>query len=281
MASWLDARAHQGVWRLRIDDLDGPRSVPGAVDDILRALDAHALHWDGPVVFQSDHAAQHGAAVAELTKQSLSFRCTCSRKELREHPVYPGTCRERDVPPDREAAMRIRAPATECAFVDRVQGRHAARLAETAGDFIILRRDGIAAYPLAVVVDDAAIGVTDVVRGADLLDQTPRQLFVAERLGLPVPRYLHLPVLADRSGDKLSKRTAAATVAPGNAPGHCGRNVQWCLDLLGMGPPRGTAAELLAWAVPAGRARGCRAAKRSRLGPASPETADAAPRRNL
>ena len=236
---------------MRIDDLDGPRSVPGAADEIRRALEAHALHWDGPVVFQSDHVERHRAALAELSRQSLTFRCTCSRKDLRGHRVYPGTCRARRIPTDQEAAVRIRAPDAEWVFVDRLQGRCAERLAETAGDFIVGRRDGIAAYPLAVVVDDAAMGVTDVVRGADLLDHTPRQIFVADRLGVPAPRHLHLPVIADRRGEKLSKRTAAAAIRPGASAARNARHVQWCLELLGMTPPAvGTAGELLAWAIP-------------------------------
>ena len=250
MASWLDARAHHGTWRLRIDDLDGPRSVPGASEDILRALEAHALHWDGPVVFQSHHATGHRAAVAKLMGQSLCFRCTCSRKMLRGHRVYPGTCRERGLLPDQEAAIRIRAPAIEYAFEDRLQGPRAERLAETTGDFIVLRRDGIAAYPLAVVVDDAALGVTHVVRGADLLDQTARQLFIGDRLAMAAPRYLHVPVIADRTGAKLSKRSVADAIPPDAPPALSARNVRWCLDLLGLQPPAGgTAAALLTWAT--------------------------------
>lgn len=234
---------------MRIDDLDAPRSVPGAVDRILRALDEHALHWDGPVVFQSDNADRHRAALAELARQSLSFRCTCSRKDLHGHRVYPGTCRTRHVPAGQEAAVRIRAPDGEYAFDDRLQGRHAERLARTTGDFVISRRDGYPAYQLAVVVDDAAMGVTDVVRGADLLDSTPRQLFIAHRLGLTRPRYLHLPVIADRGGDKLSKRTSASAIGVDAA---ATRNLQWTLDLLGLDPPaHANPEELIEWAVAA------------------------------
>jgi len=234
---------------LRIDDLDAPRSVPGAVDRILRALEEHALHWDGPVVFQSDNADRHRAALAELARQSLSFRCTCSRKDLHGHRVYPGTCRTRHVPAGQEAAVRIRAPDGEYAFDDRLQGRHAERLARTTGDFVISRRDGYPAYQLAVVVDDAAMGVTDVVRGADLLDSTPRQLFIADRLGLTRPRYLHLPVIADRGGGKLSKRTSASAIG---ADAAATRNLQWTLDLLGLDPPaHANPEELIEWAIAA------------------------------
>lgn len=247
VASFLDARAHGGTWRLRIDDLDTPRRVPGATEGILQALDEHALHWDGPVAFQSDHVAEHRAALAELSRQALCFRCTCSRKDLRGLRIYPGTCRTRDLPPGREAAVRIRVPHAEYAFKDRLQGRFAECLAQATGDFVVARRDGLTAYQLAVVADDAAMGVTDVVRGADLLDNTPRQLFLAERLGFAAPRYLHLPVIADRTGAKLSKRTAASTIGTG-APE---RTLQWSLELLGLDPPqRAAPEELLAWAVP-------------------------------
>ena len=247
VASFLDARARQGAWRLRIDDLDAPRSVPGATDDILRALDAHGLHWDGRVACQSDHVERYRAALDALREQALCFRCTCSRKDLRGHRVYPGTCRRREPPATAEAAIRVRAPHTEYAFLDRLQGRCGEHLADAAGDFLVARRDGYAAYALAVVVDDAAMGVTDVVRGADLLDATPRQLFLLDRLGTTPPRYLHLPVIADRSGAKLSKRTAVTAVRPGTFPA---RNILWALNLLGMDPPHLPApAELLTWAT--------------------------------
>ena len=283
VASFLDARAHGGTWRLRIDDLDTPRSVPGASDGILRALDEHALHWDGPVAFQSDHVADYRGALAGLSRQALCFRCTCSRKDLRGHRIYPGTCRTRNVPPGRDTTVRIRVPNAEYAFEDRLQGRFAQCLAQATGDFVVARRDGLTAYQLAVVVDDAVMGVTDVVRGADLLDNTPRQLFLAEQLGFETPRYLHLPVIADRTGAKLSKRTMASTIGGGglSSDGQASRapsarsfapaktptrlaprlaprlpvapqqNLQWSLELLGLEPPqRATPGELLAWAVP-------------------------------
>ncbi len=246
VASYLDARARQGVWRLRIDDLDAPRSVPGATDDILHALEAHALHWDGPVACQSDHVDRYRAALDALREQALCFRCTCSRRDLRGHRVYPGTCRRREPPATAEAAIRVRAPHTEYAFLDRLQGRCGEHLA-AAGDFLVARRDGYAAYALAVVVDDAAMGVTDIVRGADLLDATPRQLFLMDRLGVTPPRYLHLPVIADRTGAKLSKRTAATAVRHGTFPA---RNILWTLQLLGLQPPNlETPEEQLRWAT--------------------------------
>ena len=248
MASYLDARAQGGVWHLRIDDLDGPRVATGAVDAILRALEAHGLHWDGAVCFQSRRRDRYRQAVDALRRQGLCYRCTCSRRQLRGQRIYPGTCRERELPAGAEAALRVRAPDAELAFDDRAQGRCAHRLAEAVGDFVVERRDGRAAYPLAVVVDDSDAGVTDVVRGADLLDNTPAQMFLMQRLGLPTPRYLHVPVVVGRSGAKLSKSTAASAILVA-APHRAAANVCAALDLLGQQPPAGggTAEELLSW----------------------------------
>ena len=249
-ASFLDARAAGGIWRLRIDDLDTPRVVPGASDDILRALDGHGLHWDGAVTHQSANVERHRAALDALQRQSLCYRCSCSRRALRGHPVYPGTCRGRHVPAAADAAVRIRVPEEEIAFHDRVQGHHAQRLAAAVGDFIVERRDGQAAYQLAVVVDDAALGVTDIVRGADLLGNTPRQRFLMERLGLPAPSHLHVPVVAARGGAKLSKRGGAAQVHAQAPPARNAANLAIALDLLGQAPPAMDAVdELLAWAI--------------------------------
>ena len=248
-ASYVDARAAGGVWRLRIDDLDAPRVVPGATDDILRALDAHGLHWDGAVVYQSENIERHRAALDDLSRQSLCYRCRCSRRELRGQRVYPGTCRRRRLPDGVAAAMRVRVPDGEVAFQDRRQGRHAQRLAADVGDFVVWRRDGRPAYQLAVVVDDAEAGVTDVVRGADLLDNTPRQRFLMARLGLPAPRHLHVPVVAGRGGVKLSKSSAATAILAAS-PARNAANLRIALELLGQAAPAiDQPEELLAWAA--------------------------------
>ena len=248
-ASYLDARAAGGVWRLRIDDLDAPRVVPGATDDILRTLHAHGLHWDGAVAYQSDGVERHQQALDDLIRQSLCFRCGCSRRELRGHRVYPGTCRRRPLADGVDAAMRVRVPDEEVAFHDRLQGRYAQCLAADVGDFVVWRRDGHPAYQLAVVVDDAAAGVTDVVRGADLLDNTPRQRFLMARLGLPAPRHLHVPVVARRGGVKLSKSSAATAILAAT-PAPNAANLRLALDLLGQtAPPIDQVEELLAWAA--------------------------------
>lgn len=218
VASWLDARAAGGRWHLRIEDVDAPRTVPGAEDAILRTLEALGLAWDGPVVRQSERAARYEEALETLRGRGLAYRCRCSRKEIADSGVsgldgivYPGTCRQAAVPPGTLAAVRFAVADGEVAFDDRVQGRIAQRLAADIGDFVVRRRDGLFAYQLAVVVDDADLGVTDVVRGADLLDSTPRQIALQRALGLPTPRYLHVPV-ATRGGEKLSKQTLAPAV---------------------------------------------------------------------
>ena len=246
VASYLDARFNLGEWKLRIDDLDAPRIVPGAVDEILRTLERHGLRWDGGIHFQSNDADRHEAAIQALIDQGLCFDCTCTRKELRDYLVYPGTCRHRSAQTCKNAAVRIRVPSTEFAFEDRLGGHFAQCLSEDVGDFTIVRRDRIVGYQLAVVVDDDAMDVTDVVRGADLLDNTPRQLFLIERLGLSAPRYAHVPVIAERSGVKLSKHTLA-TAIDNRFPE---QNLRSVLDLLGQDPPMFTKADaLLDWAV--------------------------------
>ena len=229
VASWLDARAHDGHWAVRIDDLDTPRVVPGAEARILASLAAHGLTWDGPVVRQSQHAERHRAALADL--EPHCYGCRCSRRELRGSSRYPGTCRDRCLPADGNA-VRVRVARRRIAFSDRVQGDCAEDLAATCGDFIVRRRDGLAAYPLAVVVDDDAMGINEVVRGADLLDNTPRQLHVLRCLGRPAPRYAHVPVIVEASGVKLSKHNAATAITERAAA----QNIATVLALLGLEP---------------------------------------------
>jgi len=197
-----------------MDDLDRPRVVPGAADDILRTLEDLGFSWDGPVLWQSSRGEAYGAAMERLRLQGQLYDCACSRREIlasaphpgEEGPVYPGTCRQ-GVPAGRAPrAVRIRVPDRVIAFNDGVFGRQAQNLAREVGDFVLRRADGMYAYQLAVVVDDAASGVNQVVRGADLLGSTPRQIFLLESLGLPVPAYLHLPLVLNADGSKLSKR---------------------------------------------------------------------------
>jgi len=217
LASWLDARAAGGRWLVRIEDLDRPRVQPGAADEILRTLERLGLYWDGEVVFQSRRTALYEHALSRLQD---SYLCGCSRREIADSAVslaadgaqvYPGTCRA-GLPPGKTArALRVRVSGT-VAFEDRVQGSVEQNLEREVGDFVLRRADGQFAYQLAVVVDDAAQGISDVVRGADLLESTPRQIYLQSLLGCATPRYLHVPVAIDARGDKLSKHTGARPI---------------------------------------------------------------------
>jgi glutamyl-Q tRNA(Asp) synthetase len=220
IASWLDARAQEGRWLLRLEDLDKLRELPGATDDILRTLERLGLYWDGEPVFQSRRGERYAGALERL--QPHCYPCACSRREIADSSlglasdgaqIYPGTCREGIAAGKAPRALRVRVPAAPVAFDDRVQGHQRQALAVDVGDFVLRRADGVVSYQLAVVVDDAAQGVTDVVRGADLLDSTARQIHLQRLLGYPTPRYLHLPVAVNAAGEKLSKQTGAAPVA--------------------------------------------------------------------
>jgi glutamyl-Q tRNA(Asp) synthetase len=214
--SLLEARTRGGEWLLRIDDLDPPRVVRGAADAILRTLDAYGMHWDGAVVRQSARSAAYHAALHRLRRQALVYPCACSRREIGdsaaagiEGPVYPGHCRA-GMPADRAArALRVLTHGAAVAFEDAVQGRIEQAIEAAIGDFVVYRADGVYAYHLATVIDDAAQGITHVVRGADLLASTPRQIHLQRVLGLPTPAYAHLPVALNEAGEKLSKQTLA------------------------------------------------------------------------
>lgn len=249
VTSFLHARASGGQWLVRIEDLDQPRCVPGAAAAILRTLDRHGLWWDGSVTYQSERIPLYRHALEQLRTTGHTFACTCSRSQLNEAAQYPGFCRNRAGIVDAPHATRLRVPAVTLAFDDQIQGGYVSRLDKDVGDFVILRRDGIFAYQLAVVVDDAAQRITQVVRGADLLDNTPRQLLLFEMLGEPAPRYAHVPVIADRFGHKLSKQTFASSV-DAQQPSD---NLRLMLALLAHGPPEAVAhaepTDLLAWAI--------------------------------
>jgi glutamyl-Q tRNA(Asp) synthetase len=253
VASWLDARAAGGRWSVRIEDVDAPRTVPGAADAILRSLEACGLGWDGEVVRQGDRVALYQRALERLRDRGLAFRCRCSRREIAdsalrgiEGAVYPGTCRGLGVSEEESAAERFRVDPGVVAFEDRVQGRVAQDVAREVGDFILRRRDGLFGYQLAVVVDDAEEGITDVVRGADLLASTPRQILLQRALDLPTPRYLHFPVAVDSLGEKLSKRHGATPLEPATAP----EAIAHALAFLGQpAAPGMSAGEMLAAAA--------------------------------
>ena len=205
LASYLDARAVNGRWLLRMEDLDPPREVPGAQSAILKTLESYGLLWDGELVRQSSRHAEYAALVDTLLERGLAYACVCSRKQLEGYQgIYPGFCREAEHP-RANAAIRLRVPEQSYGFTDRVQGPYSQHLGREVGDFVIQRRDGFYAYQLGVVIDDAWQGVTDIVRGADLLDSTPRQLYLQQLLGLPQPRYLHVPLIIQPDGHKLGK----------------------------------------------------------------------------
>lgn len=206
VGSYLRARSRGGLWLLRIEDLDPPREVPGAAREQVATLAAFGLQPDGPVTYQSRFARRHLAALEKLLDSGAAFWCGCSRRDLPSDGIYPGTCRQ-SLPPGRQprsVRMRTDNAEVEC-FSDAVQGEYCDHPGRAGGDFIIRRGDGLIAYQLAVVVDDAAAGISEVVRGADLIDSTPRQLLVYRRLGLRPPEWMHLPVVTDENGRKLSK----------------------------------------------------------------------------
>ena len=205
LASYLDARSVGGRWLLRMEDLDPPREMPGAQAAILDALERYGFEWDGELVRQSDRHEAYAQVLDRLFSQGLAYACTCSRKQLEGYKgIYPGFCRNAGNSIEN-AAIRLRVPELQYAFKDRVQGEFRQHLGREVGDFVIRRRDGLYAYQLAVVLDDAWQDVTDIVRGADLLDSTPRQLYMQELLGLSQPRYLHVPLIVQPDGPKLGK----------------------------------------------------------------------------
>ncbi len=256
LGSCLSVRARGGRWLLRIEDVDAPRSVPGAADGILRTLEAYGFAWDGEVIWQTRRTAAYQAAFARLEAAGMLFGCACTRREMADSSLardgtrrYPGTCRA-GLPVGREArAWRLRVPAGGVRFEDGVQGLIEENVAADVGDFVLLRADGLFAYQLAVVVDDAEAGVSEVVRGADLLDSTARQIVVQRLLGYPTPAYAHLPVATNAAGEKLSKQTLARSIENQEPAGV----LVDALDFLGQGPPGGLAESGLAavwqWAL--------------------------------
>ncbi|MDR1463251.1 MAG: tRNA glutamyl-Q(34) synthetase GluQRS [Azoarcus sp.] len=255
LGSALEARHHRGSWLLRIEDIDIPRIAPGAVDAILATLERYGFEWDGEVMRQSCRADAYAAALARLKAGSHVFPCACTRREMADSALardgsrrYPGSCRD-GLPAGRTPrTWRVKAEGTIC-FDDAIQGPQEEDLARDAGDYVIFRADGQFAYQLAVVVDDAAQGITHIVRGADLLGSTARQIHLQHLLGLPVPAYAHLPVASNAAGEKLSKQTLARAID--DAPP--ARTLAAALAFLGQRPPAALAgasiAEVWAWAL--------------------------------
>ncbi len=248
-ASYLDARAAGGRWLLRIEDLDPPREIAGAAERIIATLEAFGFQWDGPIRRQSERAEAYEAALSKLRKRGLLFECSCSRLSLTDQGRYPGHCRNGPLLPGIGSATRLRVETGEVCFRDRVQGEQHVDLARSIGDFIVRRRDGLFAYALAVVVDDADQGVTDVVRGADLLEHTAAQIHLQRALALETPRYAHVPALIEPSGAKLAKSARSIALDARAAPALLAKT----LHLLGLDPPselsRASPATLWSWAI--------------------------------
>lgn len=222
VGSYLDARASNGKWLVRMDDLDRTRTVAGAADDILHTLQALGMNWDGDVLYQSTRDDLYQKALDSLKKRGLVYPCACSRREIADSavagidgPVYTGTCRKGLLAGRATRAERVLTNNVRVEFNDAIQGRISHNIERQIGDFVLKRAEGIYAYQLAVVVDDALQGITHIVRGADLLDSTPRQIYLQQLLGHTIPRYAHLPTAVNVVGEKLSKQTMAAPVDAG------------------------------------------------------------------
>ena len=256
VGSYLDARHHHGKWLVRIEDLDTPRTVTGAAEEILDMLQACGLHWDEDIIYQSRRTTAYEEAFHRLKQAGAVYPCACSRREIADSAlhhgnelVYPGTCRNGIAQGKVARAWRVRVDDASISFNDRMQGSISQDLATGVGDFVVSRADAQFAYQLAVVVDDAAQGITDVVRGADLLYSTPRQIYLQHLLGLNTPAYMHLPVAVNVQGEKLSKQTLALPVVKTNASS----TLFDALVFLRQQPPAelklGKAEQILAWAI--------------------------------
>lgn len=240
VGSFLDARSRGGEWLVRMEDLDPPRVRPGAADNILHMLEAFGLFWDGEVMYQSRRGEAYRAALDVLHKQGMLYPCNCSRREIADSSpgpsaslVYRGRCRKGMHEGRSMHALRVITDKQAIHFVDRILGDYGQCLETEVGDFVLRRADGLFAYQLAVVVDDAEQGITDVVRGADILDSTPRQIYLQQLLDLPAPSYLHLPVAVNARGEKLSKQTLAPALIPSDPVPQLFR----VLRFLGQQPP--------------------------------------------
>lgn len=240
VASFLDARAHDGTWLLRMEDLDKPREMPGAADDILRTLEGYGFEWDGEVVYQSQRHEVYQAELEKLISDGQVYRCNCSRREVAdiahagiEGPVYPGFCRD-GLSRDRDTvAWRYKIDVSHLIFKDQIQGQIDHAMQRDVGDFVLKRADGQFAYQLAVVVDDAEQSINHVVRGADLLNSTSRQLLLQYSLKLTSPVYAHIPLVTNQNGEKLSKQTQAQALLIDDAP----KRLVQAFHFLGLNPP--------------------------------------------
>lgn len=245
VASFLQAKSKGGRWLLRIEDIDPPRQQLGAAESIIRALDNYGFEWDGSIIYQSKNHDAHENALQSLIDQSLTYPCKCTRRDLVDlktgplGKIYPGTCR--DLKGLSDTAIRLKTDDIEIDFEDSLQGRFAQRLESESGDFVIRRRDGLISYNLAVVVDDEIQGVTEVVRGFDLLDSTPRQIWLQRLLNYRTPNYIHVPIVTREDGNKLSKLTGAAGISLNSTS----KTLCAALTILGQNPPTDLASSLI------------------------------------
>ena len=250
LASFLDARANQGKWLMRIEDLDPPREPAGSAELILQQLQDFGMNWDDEVLYQSARLGIYEEIVDQLQDKGLAYPCDCTRPQIREMGlVYNGSCRERSTPPERPYALRLKTEALEIGFDDKIQGHFSQQLELDAGDFVIRRKDQLDAYQLAVVVDDEFQNITHVVRGWDLLDSTPRQIYLQRVLNYQEMSYIHIPIIVDEKGQKLSKQAFAPSIETDRAS----EAIYKALIFLGQVPPVEIAIERpesqLQWAI--------------------------------
>ncbi|MEH6649191.1 MAG: tRNA glutamyl-Q(34) synthetase GluQRS [Motiliproteus sp.] len=252
LASFLDARANRGRWLVRMEDLDPPREIAGAADQILRTLEQFGFEWDGPVWYQSLRHPRYQQQLQTLLEQHKAYPCYCSRQQisLRHSTIYDGYCRHRPpLDPTAAAAIRLQVKSQLIRFKDGIQGLQQQQLDQQVGDFVIRRKDGLFAYQLAVVVDDADQGINQIVRGYDLLDSTARQIYLQQQLGLSTPQYSHIPILVNTQGQKLSKQTYASAIDPDKPEA----SLLQALQLLGQQPPEDLRTarvhEMLDWGI--------------------------------
>jgi glutamyl-Q tRNA(Asp) synthetase len=258
LASYLEAKKSQGKWLVRMEDLDKPREMKGAAEDILRTLEAYGLYWDGEIVYQSKRNDLYQSALNQLNVDKRTYACICSRKEIQDSAInsqigiegiiYPGTCREKHITKTPHA-IRVKTLDQNISFEDMIQGHITQNLAKQIGDFVIKRADGLFAYQLSVVVDDYLQGITHIVRGADLLDSSTRQIYLQDLLGYQHIQYAHIPAALNQQGEKLSKQTLAQAILAKDAS----KNLYQALCFLGQRPPADLSAEkteqILNWAM--------------------------------
>lgn len=248
LISYLHAKANHGEWHIRIDDLDKARCKEEHTKDILLLLEKLQFEWDGNIVYQKQRGDLYQDALASLKKKDHTFACNCTRSQLPKGP-YPGTCRTKDLTFIDAHSLRVKVDSDVIIFEDEIQGHYEQNLISEIGDFIISRGDGVIAYHLATIVDDADSGFTHIVRGIDLIESTPRQIYLQRLLNLKTPHYSHFPVITNQNGEKLSKQTYAKAVKTNNAE----RCLYLCLELLGFSPPnelkKANAKDLLDWGI--------------------------------